>query len=520
MTLADDPSAWETYERGREAEKAGHMSEAYLLYSQAAARDPKNQTYWLRSLAVRSRAALEANIMPHITPAGADDDAEAPPLPLFDAPTLQDKADARRNLPSELKAGEGTRDFDLNGDSKMLYQEVAKVYGLDCVFDGDFVPGGPIHFRLRDVPYRVALRGLEAATGTFIVPISGKLFMVVKDTPQKRIEVEPRVTVAVQLPEADTPQAFTAMITAVQQSIGIEKVSFDTQSRTVIMRDLVSKVQAARALFEDLLRARAQVMIELRFLQVSRNDMITYGIDIPTMFTLTPLTNLFNNQISIPQGIAGLLRFGGGKTLMGIGIMDPSLVAQMSKASSSLLLDMQLRSLSGLPATMNVGEKYPIPTSGYFDASGNSAGTPGVFTPPPSFDYEDLGLTLKVTPSVHTRDDVTLDVDAEFKVLLSVGADGFPVIGTRVLKSTERLRMGQWAMVAGLLDPFEARTIAGMAGVSRVPYLGPLLSTHTKTTSNDEILVLIRPYLLTPPPSDGFTRTYRLGSDTRPITPL
>jgi type II secretory pathway component GspD/PulD (secretin) len=75
-------------------------------------------------------------------------------------------------------------------------------------------------------------------------------------------------------------------------------------------------------------------------------------------------------------------------------------------------------------------------------------------------------------------------------------------------------------MVAGLLNPTEARTVAGMAGVSRVPYLGPLLSVHTKTTSNDQVLVLIRPILLTPPPSDGFTRTYRLGSDTRPISPL
>src|ERR1039458_10473563 len=47
--LADDPAPWDLYEQGRAAEKAGHMSQAYLLYSQAAALDPKNKTYWLRS---------------------------------------------------------------------------------------------------------------------------------------------------------------------------------------------------------------------------------------------------------------------------------------------------------------------------------------------------------------------------------------------------------------------------------------------------------------------------------------
>ena len=73
--LADDPSAWDLYEQGRSAEKAGHMSQAYLLYSQAAALDPRNKTYWLRSQAVRSRAAMEAKPQPSI-PQPADLDKE------------------------------------------------------------------------------------------------------------------------------------------------------------------------------------------------------------------------------------------------------------------------------------------------------------------------------------------------------------------------------------------------------------------------------------------------------------
>jgi len=56
-----DASAQEIYDRGRAAEKAGRMADAFLLYSQASAMDPKNQDYWLRAQAVRSRAALQGS---------------------------------------------------------------------------------------------------------------------------------------------------------------------------------------------------------------------------------------------------------------------------------------------------------------------------------------------------------------------------------------------------------------------------------------------------------------------------
>jgi transketolase len=39
------------------------MAEAYLAYSQAAAMEPGNQNYWLRSQAVRSRGMLEKSVL-------------------------------------------------------------------------------------------------------------------------------------------------------------------------------------------------------------------------------------------------------------------------------------------------------------------------------------------------------------------------------------------------------------------------------------------------------------------------
>jgi general secretion pathway protein D len=517
------PSAWDLYEQGRAAEKSGHMAEAYLLYMQAAAIEPQNKTYWLRGQAVQSRAALQAKPAP--APSGDAAEAEpddAPPIH-FDSPTAEDQMEVRKLLPpAELAVDPQTRDFDLRGDSKKLFEELAKTYGLSCIFDSDYQPTKEFRFQLKEVDFRVAMHSLEAASGSFIIPLTDKLFMVAKDTPKNRTDLEPVEAVEIHLSETRTTQDFSGLIAAVQQSLGLEKVSWDTQNNTVIIRDKISKVIPAQALFRQLMHPTAQLMIEMEFLTVSRDDTITYGVDFPSLLSLSPLTTWFNNTPSLSSTVTGLLSFGAGKTLIGIGIATPSLVAQMTKNSGKVLFSTELRALDGQPASLHLGQRYPILTSGYFGSTGSAAAgtTSAGYVPTPSFSFEDLGLTLKVTPTLHDVEDVGLEIDAEYKVLAGTSLNGIPVIGSQVLKCKPQLRLGEWAMVAGLLNTSDASTIAGLAGLAQIPYVGPLFSTHEKDKSSSEVLILLRPRVLSLPPSQSINPRIYLGTDTRPVTPL
>src|SRR5579883_418438 len=126
-------TAFDVFEQGRAAERAGRMTEAYLAYSRAAAMEPSNRTYWQRSQSVRFRALLEGMSSAPIT---SQTPVIEEPVAAIPEATYQDRMAAEQPLPpTKLIANDVRLDFDLRGDSRKLFEDVAKAFGLECIFD-------------------------------------------------------------------------------------------------------------------------------------------------------------------------------------------------------------------------------------------------------------------------------------------------------------------------------------------------------------------------------------------------
>jgi type II secretory pathway component GspD/PulD (secretin) len=509
--------------KAKRAAKARKAAEAYLLYSEAAAAQPDNKKLKAKMEAMQSRAALEAHAAP---PAGADADLPVDiSVPaqedIFDSITAREFARARQpQAPPQLNPKAGLQDFDLNGNARSLFDQVAQRFGLETVYDGDYPEGGrQIRFRIHGIDYREALHDLEAMTNSFVVPLSGRLFMVAQDSAQKRSDLEQTVAISIPVPEAMTTQELTEIAQAVKQVTNIDKLAFDSAQDQVVIRDRISRALPAQALFEQLFGWRPQVMIEVEFLEVSNSDLLNYGFNITNQFPAIYLGSILNSVPAIPSGVNALLAFGGGKTLIGLGVAQTEAMFNQTFSDSRTLYRAQVRSVDGQPATFHVGEKYPVITQQY--AGSIPAGTTGtVYAPPPSFTFENLGVQLKVTPHVHGTDGVTLALEASFELLTGTSVNNIPIFGSRALNNQVRLADGEWAIVAGMLGSTKSKTQSGFWGLAQIPFIGNLFKMTSKDKEQENLLIAVRPHLLSLPPDQIVTPRIRVGTETRPYLPL
>ena len=139
---AADRVATRLAREAREAQSAGQLVRAYLLFAEAAAREPRNPTYRADRDALASIAQLltkakveTANVSADIKAAEhAPDQPGSEPAIELGRRREMERAETLQPLP-RLKPNSSVHDFDLRGDEKLLFQDVVTAYGIRAVWD-------------------------------------------------------------------------------------------------------------------------------------------------------------------------------------------------------------------------------------------------------------------------------------------------------------------------------------------------------------------------------------------------
>jgi len=498
------------YKAGLKAEQAGDTLHAYLLYARASELEPANTTYAAKKTSLR----LATNLSTHEELGPRDGDRLDPETEPSEPPTARDILDARQaQPPPRLAPSKERKSFNLKGEPKSTFEQVAGAYGIQVVFENDYQPPPAFTFQLEDVTFEEAMRALECVANSFIVPVNPKLAMVARDNPAKRTAEMPAMSAALPIPERMSAQDAQELVTAVQQTLDIRRAVADPTRHLVFVRDQAPKVEAAKQLVAMLSHIRPQVAVDVELLSVDRTSSLAYGMSLPFPISLVN----FQGSVTLPTAFRTLRELTSAATPYGIGIAQTTAFATVSRASATTVLESEIVSVDGQAATLHIGERYPIATNQYV---GNTAGQTGtVYTPPPTVNFEDLGLILKVTPSIHEGGSVTLDVNAEYKTLGAVSpVAGIPIIVNNKYTAKVRLEPDEWAVIAGLITISDSDTLQGVPGLANIPLLGRLLSQNNAEHDRSEVLIVLKPHLTALPAWESVPHSIWVGTDTRPLT--
>jgi len=153
--------------------------------------------------------------------------------------------------------------------------------------------------------------------------------------------------------------------------------------------------------------------------------------------------------------------------------------------------------LTAQGTTANQGVVTVIQNSAAFANGGVGGGA--AQTPYPGSQYEDLGVKIKATPTLHKGHEVTLQLEFEIRALSGSNINGIPVISNRTLTQTVRVKDDETTIISGLLDNEETRSLTGLPGFANIPGLGYAFGTRNNTLANTEFLILITPRRLRDP---------------------
>jgi type II secretory pathway component GspD/PulD (secretin) len=408
----DSKRAQKLVERGEKAEADGRIDEALLAYDEAARLAPQNLALFGRGAALRSRLIREhVDKAEQLALAGKLPQAkEELTIAMRIDPTNRVVAERYAQMESmhddeppltateisgmpRLKPQGGRHSFDLHGDTRSAYEQVAQAFGVKTTFDPDLV-SRQVRMQLDNVDFNTAVSLLGSTTGTFWRPVSGTLMFVAPDTLEKRRQFGLQAEQTFPLPSSASPEEMTELLRMLREITGATRIDLDTHSRTITMRDAPERLALAAELIRQLESARGELMLEIELLEVDRNKAQQLGITPPASaqtFLISPsdvrslqkATDL-NSALTILgqllsakglSSIPGFTLFGGGYTTFLLTL--PGAAANFSDALNLVQSGRQvlLRAQDGKPATFFVGDRFPVTLSLLSGSLGTAPGS-------------------------------------------------------------------------------------------------------------------------------------------------
>jgi general secretion pathway protein D len=539
--LAGGCAASRAFGRGDTAARLGDWDAAVEHYRKAVQEDPENAEFQIAlQRAMISASGLHIDAARLAEARGQLDEAlrEFRRASDYDPPnrtiaakvlalerTIRDQAESTRTRPSAQQLRDAARSglppplFNFNSvvqpirfqqaSLRDIFNFIGEATGINITYDSTY-QDRVYTVNLVDVTLEQALQQMVSANQLFYKVMNQKTIMIIPDNAQKRAQYEEQVIVNFPISYID-PQELAQTINQVVRPVGqalAPAVTANKSSNTVTIRATTAMMGIIERMIETLDKPRAEIVVDVQILEVSRTRAQQFGLDLGTY--------AINVAFSPEQDVR--LAAGGGTTengqtinprpfnlntiTRGVSTSDfylavPSAVVRFLETDSEtkVIAKPQLRGAEGSDLKLNLGEDIPVPSTTFTPLAQGGAN----FNPLTSFTYRPVGVTVQMTPRVSLEGDIQIKLMIESSNLgpgIVIAGQELPSFGSRRVETDLRLREGESTLLAGLLQEQQRKQLSGLPWIMHLPVIKQLFSANDNSIQQSDVVMLLTPRIV------------------------
>lgn len=287
-------------------------------------------------------------------------------------------------------------------------------------------------------------------------------------------------------------------------------ITADKATNSLIIRAERQDFLVLKDIIDKLDIQRAQVLVEAIIMEVSMKKALDLGAEwrvlnfegdalsviggtnMPDSTGTGLINKMATNPFAGPSGlilgaVEGTLSYGG-KTYLNIGALIQAL---QQDTDVNILSTPHLLTMDNEEARIVVGEERPFLKSSMTSDTG--ATNPTVTR---TYDYKDLGLTLKLTPHITQGEYVKLSIFQQILNYLNETETGAISSTKRETETTVQVRDRETVVIGGLIREDARQGKNQVPCLGNIPVLGWAFKRQADSTDKTNLLVLITPTII------------------------
>jgi type II secretory pathway component GspD/PulD (secretin) len=535
--LASGCAASRAFRHGQDAMRVGNWDEAVAYFTQAVQDNPDNSEYKLNLQRATEEAArlhterarkleesdqLDAALIEYrraLELTGTERLVQAKVAEL--ERTIRERIEASRPKPRIEQLQEQARsqnappllnpasreplrlNFGAQSSLRDILNFIGTATGININYDAQFQdkPYGPVN--LDGVTIEEALNQVLSANQYYYKVTGPKTIIIIPDQPAKHQQYDDLVMRVFFINHADATE-LASLINSVMRipQMPVQPVVMPNKAaNTITVRATAQVMDVIDRVIKANDRPRAEVMLDVQILEVSRARVKRYGINLSQY----ALNLIFSPELAPPNttAVSAPPPFNLNTISQGVSTNDfylgvPYAVVNFLEqdSQSRTLAKPQLRGTEGQQLTLNLGQDIPVLQTVFGAAAAGGLAT----TPTSSYTYRTVGTILDITPIQVTDDgEIRLKVSVESSALgqnIDVGGQSAPSFTSRKVTSYLRLREGEANLLAGLIRQDHVRTNNGVPGLSHIPGIRSLFTSNDINDTDSDIVMLLTPHII------------------------